>query len=72
MQLAAGRAGAVHAAASNGASRQTLGTTIDPAAEAQRLRANRVAGRPPTEGDTPTVITQRRQSALQGILSEVF
>ena len=44
---------------------------IDPAAETERLRANRVAGKPPTEGDSP-VITQRRQSVLQGFLSEVF
>jgi Protein of unknown function (DUF3035) len=50
---------------------QNLGTVIDPVAESERLRANRAAGKPPTEGDTP-VITQRRQSVLQGILSEVF
>ena len=50
---------------------QSLGTVIDPVAESERLRANRAAGKPPTEGDTP-VITQRRQSVLQGILSEVF
>ena len=50
---------------------QNLGIVIDPVAESERLRANRAAGKPPTEGDTP-VITQRRQSVLQGILSEVF
>ena len=50
---------------------QNLGVVIDPVAESERLRANRAAGKPPTEGDTP-VITQRRQSVLQGILSEVF
>jgi hypothetical protein len=50
---------------------QTLAVAIDPAAETERLRANRAAGRPPTEGDSP-VITQRRQSVLQGFLSEVF
>jgi hypothetical protein len=49
----------------------TLGATIDPAAETQRLRANRAEGKPATEGESP-VITQRRQSVLQGILSEVF
>ena len=50
---------------------QTLAVAIDPAAETERLRANRAAGKPPTEGDSP-VITQRRQSVLQGFLSEVF
>jgi hypothetical protein len=50
---------------------QALGTTIDPAAETQRLRANRIEGRPLTEGESP-VIVQRRKSVLQGILSEVF
>lgn len=49
----------------------TLGATIDPAAETQRLRTNRVEGKPVTEGDSP-VITQRRQSVLQGFLAEVF
>jgi Protein of unknown function (DUF3035) len=49
----------------------TLGTTIDPAAETQRLRTNRAEGKPATEGESP-VITQRRQSVLQGLLSEVF
>jgi hypothetical protein len=49
----------------------SLGVTIDPAAETERLRANRAAGKPPTEGDSP-VITQRRQSVLQGFLTEVF
>lgn len=50
---------------------QSLGTAIDPVAETERLRANRAEGRPLTEGDSP-VITQRRQSVLQGFLSEVF
>jgi hypothetical protein len=50
---------------------QSLGTVVDPVAESERLRANRAAGKPPTEGDSP-VITQRRQSVLQGFLSEVF
>jgi len=50
---------------------QTLAVAIDPAAETERLRANRAAGKPPTEGDSP-VITQRRQSLLQGFLAEVF
>jgi hypothetical protein len=50
---------------------QTLGTVIDPVAETERLRTNRLEGKPPTEGDSP-VITQRRQSVLQGFLSEVF
>ena len=50
---------------------QTLAVAIDPVAETERLRANRAAGKPPTEGDSP-VITQRRQSVLQGFLAEVF
>ena len=50
---------------------QTLGTTVDPVAETARLRANRAEGKPPTEGESP-VITQRRQSVLQGFLAEVF
>ena len=50
---------------------QALGTTIDPAAETQRLRANRIEGKPLSEGESP-VIVQRRKSVLQGILSEVF
>jgi hypothetical protein len=50
---------------------QSLAVAIDPAAETERLRANRAEGKPPTEGDSP-VITQRRQSVLQGFLSEVF
>jgi hypothetical protein len=50
---------------------QTLAVAVDPAAETERLRANRAAGKSPTEGDSP-VITQRRQSVLQGFLSEVF
>jgi hypothetical protein len=49
----------------------TLGATIDAPAEAQRLRDNKIAGRAPTEGDTPTVIN-RRQSALQGLLEGIF
>lgn len=49
----------------------SLGTVVDPVAETERLRANRAAGKPATEGDSP-VITQRRQSVLQGFLSEVF
>jgi Protein of unknown function (DUF3035) len=50
---------------------QTLGTVIDPVAESERLRTNRAEGKPLTEGESP-VITQRRQSVLQGFLSEVF
>jgi hypothetical protein len=50
---------------------QTLAVAIDPAAETERLRTNRAEGKPPTEGDSP-VITQRRQSLLQGFLAEVF
>jgi hypothetical protein len=50
---------------------QTLAVAVDPAAETERLRANRAEGKSPTEGDSP-VITQRRQSVLQGFLSEVF
>jgi Protein of unknown function (DUF3035) len=50
---------------------QSLGTVVDPVAESERIRANRAAGKPLTEGDSP-VITQRRQSVLQGFLSEVF
>jgi hypothetical protein len=49
----------------------TLGATIDAPAEAQRLRDNKIAGRAPTEGDTPTVVN-RRQSALQGLLEGIF
>jgi Protein of unknown function (DUF3035) len=49
----------------------TLGATIDAPAEAQRLRGNQIAGRAPTEGDTPTVVN-RRQSALQGFLGDIF
>jgi Protein of unknown function (DUF3035) len=48
-----------------------LGPTIDPVAETQRLRANQAEGKPVTEGESP-VIVQRRQSLLQGFLSEVF
>jgi Protein of unknown function (DUF3035) len=50
---------------------ETLAVAVDPVAETERLRANRAAGKPPTEGDSP-VITQRRQSVLQGFLAEVF
>jgi hypothetical protein len=49
----------------------TLGPTVDAPAEAQRLRDNKMAGREPTAGDTPTVIN-RRQSALQGLLENIF
>jgi len=49
----------------------TMGATIDAPAEAQRLRDNQIAGRAPTEGDTPTVVN-RRQSALQGFLGDIF
>ena len=49
----------------------TLGATIDAPAEAQRLRDNKIAGRAPTEGDTPTVVN-RRQSALRGLLEGIF
>ena len=38
----------------SGASRATLGATVDAPAEAQRLRANRAEGQPATAGDTPT------------------
>jgi hypothetical protein len=50
---------------------ETLAVAVDPVAETERLRANRAAGKPPTEVDSP-VITQRRQSVLQGFLAEVF
>jgi hypothetical protein len=49
----------------------TLSVAVDPVAETERLRSNRAQGKPATEGDSP-VITQRRQSVLQGLLSEVF
>jgi hypothetical protein len=49
----------------------TLSVAVDPVAETERLRTNRAQGKPATEGDSP-VITQRRQSVLQGLLSEVF
>jgi hypothetical protein len=49
----------------------TLGATIDAPVEAQRLRDNKIAGRTPTEGDTPTIVS-RRQSALQGLLEDIF
>jgi hypothetical protein len=49
----------------------TLSVAVDPVAETERLRTNKAEGKPPTEGESP-VITQRRQSVLQGGLSEVF
>jgi hypothetical protein len=49
----------------------TLGATIDAPAEAQRLRSNQIAGKSPTDGDTPTVVN-RRQSALQEFLGDIF
>jgi Protein of unknown function (DUF3035) len=49
----------------------TMDATVDAPAEAQRLRDNKIAGRGPTEGDTPTVVN-RRQSALQGLLEDIF
>jgi hypothetical protein len=49
----------------------TLGATVDAPAEAERLRANKAAGQPPTAGDTPTVV-QRRQSPLGELISKVF
>jgi len=49
----------------------TMGTTIDAPAEAQRLRGNQIAGRAPTDGDTPVVVN-RRQSVLQGFLGDIF
>jgi hypothetical protein len=49
----------------------TMGATIDAPAEAQRLRNNKVAGRAATDGDTPTIVN-RRQSALQGFLGDIF
>jgi hypothetical protein len=49
----------------------SLVTPIDPVAETERLRTNRIQGKPVTEGESP-VIVQRRQSVLQGWLSVVF
>jgi hypothetical protein len=49
----------------------TLSVAVDPVAETERLRSNKAEGKPATEGESP-VITQRRQSVLQGWLSEVF
>jgi hypothetical protein len=49
----------------------TLSVAVDPVAETERLRNNKAEGKPATEGESP-VITQRRQSVLQGWLSEVF
>ena len=39
---------------------------IDPAAEAERLRENREAGRPPTAGETPIVV-RRERAPLEGL-----
>jgi hypothetical protein len=49
----------------------TLGATVDAPAEAERLMANRAEGRPPTAGDTPTVV-ERRQSPLGALVEKVF
>jgi Protein of unknown function (DUF3035) len=49
----------------------TLGATVDAPAEAERLRANRSKGEPPTAGDTPTVV-ERRQSPLGALVQKVF
>jgi hypothetical protein len=49
----------------------TLGQTVDPGPETERLMANRAAGRPATEGSTPS-ITERRQSPLGGLVEQVF
>ncbi len=49
----------------------TLGATVDAPAEAERLRANRAKGEPPTAGDTPTVV-ERRQSPLGALIQKVF
>ncbi len=49
----------------------TLGATVDAPAEAERLRANRAKGEPPTAGDTPTVV-ERRQSPLGALVQKVF
>jgi hypothetical protein len=48
-----------------------LGAVVDAPAEAERLLANRVSGRPLTTGDTPTVV-QRRQSPLGALVEKVF
>jgi hypothetical protein len=48
-----------------------LGAVVDAPAEAERLLANRTGGKPPTEGDTPTVV-QRRQSPLGALVEKVF
>ena len=48
-----------------------LGAEVDAPAEAERLLANRTSGKPPTEGDTPTVV-QRRQSPLGALVEKVF
>jgi hypothetical protein len=49
----------------------TLGATVDAPAEAERLRANKAKGQPPTAGDTPSVV-ERRQSPLGELISKVF
>ena len=49
----------------------TLSATVDAPAEAERLRANRAKGEPPTAGDTPTIV-ERRQSPLGALVSKVF
>ena len=49
----------------------TLGATVDAPAEAERLRADRAKGEPPTAGDTPTVV-ERRQSPLGALVDKVF
>jgi Protein of unknown function (DUF3035) len=49
----------------------TLGAAVDAPAEAERLRANRAKGEPPTAGDTPTVV-ERRQSPLGALVQKVF
>lgn len=49
----------------------TLGTTINPEAETQRLRTNRAAGKPPTAGNQ-VVIVQNRTSVLQGWIKEML
>jgi len=49
----------------------SLGAVVDAPAEAERLLANRSGGKPPTEGDTPTVV-ERRQSPLGSLIEKVF
>lgn len=50
---------------------EALGQTVDPAAESKRLLANRIEGKAPTDGATPS-ITTRRQSPLGGLIESVF